>query len=463
MTYQFKLPDIGEGVHEGEIVQWLAQTGQFIREDQPLVEVMTDKVTAEIPAPLSGHLLKTVGNPGDVIPVGSVIAVFEPSETVHTSSPTPVEPKENRSIDTLPLSTNNRHQVCSPAIQKESGQKSSRADAILAAPATRRLARSLAVDISTIQGSGPKGRITPEDVKAVATKGLSDNNGTEVEPSGIADASTSTLSAQVNRKEYPVTSVKTVAPVVPLEQCSHLDIDQARRVPYVGIRRKIGDHLVHSKKTAPHFAYMEEVDMTELVKLKETLLPVAEEKTVRLSYLPFIMKAVFSGLQAYPSLNATLDEGAQEIVYQHLYNMGVAVSTDQGLLVPVIQNVDQKGLLQLATEVESVAQLARSHQLSVEHMHGGTFTLTSIGSIGGLLSVPIINYPEVAILGINKISKRPVVKEVNGEDTIVIRQMMNLSISCDHRVVDGAEAALFLKHVIRYLETPELLLLAGEL
>jgi pyruvate dehydrogenase E2 component (dihydrolipoamide acetyltransferase) len=415
MAYEFKLPDIGEGVHEGEIVQWLVQPGDFVKEDQAIVEVMTDKVTAEIPAPVSGVIQELRGKAGEVITVGSVIAVF--GEAGAGSTARTAEASASQS----PSNGNGR-----TATATITAPSTSQGDAgkVLAAPATRKLARTLGVDLSQVTGSGPRGRVTQEDIR-------------NFQPGNAAPA---------NR---PATSAASVIPS-----------QGERRLPMSGLRRKIAEHLVKSKQTAPHFAYVEDVDMSRLVAMREELMPLAEADGVKLSYLPFVMKAVIAGLRKYPILNSQLDEKTQELVYKHDINLGVAVATEQGLIVPVIKQADHKSLFTLATEIKTLAEKARSGKLTLDELKGGTFTLTSIGSIGGLFGVPIINYPEVAILGVNKIEKRPVVRTINGQDQIVIREMMHLSISCDHRVVDGAEAALFVKEVIQYLEHPTRLIAA---
>jgi pyruvate dehydrogenase E2 component (dihydrolipoamide acetyltransferase) len=295
----------------------------------------------------------------------------------------------------------------------------------LAAPATRKLARELGMDLVQITGSGPRGRVTQEDVRRFQSGGIG----------------------------LPLRSAATTSQAV-----GGFQSRGEQRTPFAGMRRKIAEHLLKSKQTAPHFAYVEEVDMSKLVAMRDELLPLAEEQGIKLSYLPFIIKAVIAGLRKYPSLNAQLDDMRQELVYKNDYHMGVAVATDQGLIVPVVKFADQKSLFTLANEIKSLADKARAGKLALDDLKGGTFTLTSIGSIGGLFSVPIINHPEVAIMGINKIERRPVVRTIGGQEQIVIREIMYLSISCDHRVVDGAEAALFVKEVIRYLENPTLLL-----
>jgi len=299
---------------------------------------------------------------------------------------------------------------------------------VLAAPATRKLARELGVDLSQVAGTGPRGRITQDDVKQT--------QGGTVGQSAL---------------------VSTTAQLIPM--AAGFRAKGERRVPFTGMRRKIAEHLVKSKQTAPHFAYVEEADLTKLVAMRDDLLPVAEEQGVKLSFLPFMIKAVIAGLRKYPSLNSQIDEASQEIVFKNDYHMGIAVATDQGLVVPVVKFADQKSLFALAQEIKALAEKARSNKLALNDMRGGTFTLTSIGSIGGLFSVPIINYPEVAILGVNKIERRPVVRTIDGQEQIVIRDMMHLSISCDHRAVDGSEAALFIKEVIQTLENPARLLL----
>jgi pyruvate dehydrogenase E2 component (dihydrolipoamide acetyltransferase) len=418
MAFEFKLPDIGEGIHEGEIVQWLVKPGDFVNEDQPIVEVMTDKVTAEIPAPVSGVIQELRGKPGEVVKVGSVIAVF--GENGATA-----KPKESQAIQQEagePV-RNGTSQAATAVLERPAGPTGMK---VLAAPATRKMARKLGVDLSQVIGSGPRGRITPQDVQNFQTSG------------------------------------KAVATPdrVPAISAGAFRSEGERRVPFGGLRKKIAERLTKSKQTAPHFAYVEEADMSKLVAAREELLPFAEEQGVKLSYLPFVIKAVIAGLRKYPVLNSQLDEATQELVYKNDYNIGIAVATEQGLVVPVVKHADQKNIFTLAREISELAQKARSNKLSLDDVKDGTFTITSIGSIGGLFGIPIINYPEVAILGVNKIEKRPVVRHVDGVDQIVIREMMHLSISGDHRVVDGAEIALFIKDVIRYLENPTLLLMA---
>jgi pyruvate dehydrogenase E2 component (dihydrolipoamide acetyltransferase) len=425
MAFEFKLPDIGEGVHEGEIVRWLVEPGQPVEEDQALVEVMTDKVTAEIPSPVSGTLIERRGGAGDVVRVGSVIAVLD--ETGVDMGATGGT-GESRDVGASKEDAEQEGRAAGPTTAQAVREGAAPPDRVLAAPATRRLAREMGVDLSVLTGSGPRGRVTPADVRA-----------------GV--------------REFQPASL----PAVPVAGINGFRTLGERREPFTPLRRKIAERLVKSKQTAPHFAYVEEVDVTRLVALKDELLPDAEAMGLKLTYLPFIIKAVVAGLRKHPILNAQLDEERQEIVYRNDCHIGVAVSIDQGLVVPVIRHAGQKSLSTLAREIAELADKARHGKLSPEEMQGGTFTVSNIGSIGGLFGIPIINYPEVAILGVNKVEKRPVVRTIDGEDRVVIRDMLNLSISGDHRVVDGVETALFIREVAARLENPGRLLLADGL
>ena len=423
MAVEFRLPDIGEGIAEGEITQVLVKTGDFVKEDQAVIEVMTDKVTAEIPAPCSGVVTDIRVKVGEVVKVGAVIMVFDKSATAEAHGRAGAVKTESKP-EPVAAKAGNGKSYNAAVGEVARTPRSPSEEKTLAAPATRKLARSMGVDLAIIAGSGPRGRVTPDDVK-----NFSSGAGVQTE----------------TRR----------APVAAPARTMHLQSGGEKRVPFAGMRRMIGEHLVKSKHTAPHFAYVEEVDMTELVSIREQLRPVADEANVKLNYLPFIIRAVISGLKAYPVVNSQLDDAAQEIVYKYDYNIGVAVATDNGLVVPVVKHADQKSLLEIAREIKALAEKARNGKLALDDVKGGTFTITSIGSIGGLFSAPIVNHPEVAILGVNKIEKRPVVRD----NQIVIRDMMHLSISCDHRVVDGAECALFVKHVTEQLQAPARLLI----
>lgn len=399
MVFEFKLPDIGEGVHEGEITRWLVEPGQPIAEDAPMVEVMTDKVTVEITSPVTGVVAERRFEEGATVTVGAVIL------TIQTEGEPKAKPVE------VPVAVEAPVAVAAPIVSTPvmAGAK------VLAAPAARKLARNLGIDLASVAGSGPLGRIRKADV-------LASQSGTVVAP----------------------------RPVLVSSMASKSDT----RVPFKGMRKRIAEHLVHAKHTAPHFTYVEEADFSALVAMKEDLAPLAQSQNVKLTYLPFIVKAVCQGIQNFPIVNSSLDEAKSEIVLKGACNIGIAVATEDGLVVPVIHNAQSLSLFQIAAEISRLSDLARRGKLALSDLQGGTFTLTSIGSIGGIFSAPIVNHPEVAIMGIQKVEKRPVVRN----DEIVIREMTYLSISCDHRVVDGADAARFMKDVIDWLEHPSRLL-----
>lgn len=417
MAYEFRLPDIGEGMVEGEIVKWYIQEGDHIEEDQPMVEVMTDKATVVIPSPKSGVVLRRYGQEGELVKVGSVLVVIgEPGEqideAVSTSEPVPSVVEEPEPLERPEPE------------QKPPGK-------VLATPATRRLARELGVDLRLVPGSGPQGRVLKEDVLRFVEK-----------------QKEAAVTAEV--EEEPVPSVaRQPAPMIE-------GAEPEERIPLRGLRRVIARKMVESMYTAPHYTYVEEVDMTELVAYREQMKPLAESRGVRLTFLPFIIKAVVLGLQEFPLLNASLDDEKNEIILKKYYHIGVAVHTEQGLTVPVIRHADRLSLLEIASELQRLAEAARNQKLQPHEAKGSTFSITSLGKLGGVLATPIINYPEVGILGVHKIEPKPVVRD--GE--IVIRHMMNISLSLDHRVVDGAVGAEFAQFVKQHLEDPKLLFLA---
>ncbi len=389
MPYQFRLPDIGEGIVEGEVVRWLVRIGDEIEEDQPMVEVMTDKATVEIPSPVKGRVVEQGGKEGDVVQVGSVLVVIDTGKAEIESEPD--------------------HAVAHPSLHGPPISRRRRTTArVLATPAIRRLAKQMKIDLEAVKGTGPGGRITREDL----------------------------------------TRAQNSAPV---GEAVPAAVGPTERIPYRGIRRRIGDHMLQASNHAPHFTYVEEADVTELVRMRQRAQGSEEFQGVRLTYLPYILKALAHELKRHPYLNARLDLDAGEIELRKYYNIGIATQTEEGLTVPVIRNVDQKSLPEVAREISQVSQLAREGNLKLEHLQGSTFTVTSLGALGGIVATPIVNYPEVAILGVHKIAPRPVVRS----GRIVIREIMHLSLSQDHRVVDGAVGARFLQDVIARLEKPE--------
>lgn len=401
MVFEFKLPDIGEGIAEGEILKWMVKEGDEVKEDQPLVEVMTDKVNVQIPAPRSGKVSKIMVKEGDTARVGQTIMVIDDGSS---GAVAPVAPQDSSSPA-----------KAAPFQQTQPVQTS---PGVLATPATRRLARELGVDISTVRGSGPQGRVTDDDLRRAAAA-------PDVVPSATARAQVPT--ARGAREE-----------VIPLR----------------GMRKIIAEKMVKSKQTAAQVTHVDEADMTELVLLREAFKGSAEKRGVRLTYLPFVIKALVPALKEFPYVNSSLDEQAGNIVLKKYYNIGVATDTEQGLVVPVVKDVDAKDIFELAGEIEKLAARARSGQLALDEVRGSTFTITNVGAIGGLFATPIINLPEVAILGLHKITKRPVVRDGKVE----VRDITYLSLSFDHRVLDGAYAARFTSRVIETLQDTKKLL-----
>jgi pyruvate dehydrogenase E2 component (dihydrolipoamide acetyltransferase) len=503
MTFEFKLPDVGEGVAEGTLENWLVEVGDVVTEDTPLAEVETDKALVEVPAPVDGTITELPWGPGDVIPVGETFVVFE------------VEGEEEPDVEAEPGSETAGEVGDGTADQVEAGS-----GRVFAAPSTRRLARELGVDLSAIDGTGPGGRITDADVRAAAEsepaepEPASEGAGTEAQAEGETEANTGTPAEQMDAEPAPPPDVEAAdrertlaAPatrriareegvdldeVPPVEQrdgeafvtpeavreyaeaqraAQEADTealakyeepepaDRERREPYTGVRRSIGRHMEKSKYTAPHVTHHDEADVTELVETREQLTEAAEERGIQLTYMPFVMKAATAALQEFPYVNASLDEENDEIVKKQYYNVGVATATDSGLMVPVVRDVDEKALLQVASETNELVTKARERSIAHEEMEGGTFTITNVGGIGGEYATPIINYPEVAILALGRIKKKPRVVQRDGDETIEPRHVLTLSLSFDHRVIDGAIGARFTNEIKRYLEKPTLLLL----
>ncbi|MEB3284057.1 MAG: dihydrolipoamide acetyltransferase family protein [Candidatus Sericytochromatia bacterium] len=416
--FEFRLPDIGEGVVEGEIVKWLVQEGDAVAEDQPIVEIMTDKATVEIPSPRNGTISRRFWAEGQVCPVGQALVLIAGVPGAPVAAEVAV--KEETVSQDSPVSL--------PEI-KISPVPSERANGAraLAAPATRQLARDLGVDIQLVPGSGPHGRVTRDDVNAY--RNASAAVAAPASPPVIGSA------------QLVTAAIASVA-------------DERR--PMRGLRRKIAEKMVQSAFTAPHVTTFDEVDLTDLVAVRQRIRPKAEALGVKLSYMPFFIKAVVAALRQFPTFNASLDDATQELVIKRDIHIGFAAATDNGLLVPVIRNADRKSLLEIAKEMADVAERTRAGKATSEELSGSTFTISNVGSIGGLFATPIINHPEVAILGVNKLQKRAVVRD---HGVIEARDMMYLGLSFDHRVNDGAEAVQFLNTVLGYLEDPEALFL----
>jgi len=410
MLYEFRLPDIGEGIAEGEVVRWLVKEGDDLQDDQPMVEIMTDKATVEIQAPRAGRVAKLMYAEGQVCPVGKVLIVIDMGPSEGPTPPAKDSPKQSSGSSTrsevpdapsAPAAAAGEHAASGNGV-------SARDAGVLATPATRKLARDAGIDIRDVTGTGPAGRVTSDDVRA----------------HGGAPAANARLAADADAGDV--------------------------RIPFRGVRRKIAERMVLSKHTAAHFTYVEEVDCTDLVALRARANAALAARGIKLSFLPFIVKATAAALVKFPQMNATLDDAAGEIIQRGHRHIGLAAATDVGLIVPVVRDADRLSIIELAAEIERLATLTRAGKAAREELSGSTFTITSLGALGGLLATPIINQPEVAILGVHKIAKRPAVRG----DAIVIRELMNLSISVDHRVVDGYDAARFVAEIKASLEAP---------
>jgi pyruvate dehydrogenase E2 component (dihydrolipoamide acetyltransferase) len=404
MAFQLILPDIGEGVVEAEVQKWLVGPGDAVEEDQPLVEVMTDKATVTIPSPRRGRVTRLLWKEGDVARVHQPLLEMEvEGAATPTATPTPTEPPN--SIRSQP---------------EPSHLEPHRAGKALATPAVRALARQMGIDVASVTGTGPDGRVTKDDLRGRAA-----TNG-HARPGAQAPA----------------------APPEARARERHVEI-----IPVHGLRRRIAEKMAQSKRTAAHFTFVEQLDVTELVRLKDRMAAVAAKEGVKLTFLPFFVKATVAALKRHPTLNASLDEERGEIHVKRWYDIGVASATDQGLTVPVVRRADERSLLDVAREIERLSEATKAARARPEDMGGSTFTITSLGALGGLFATPIINYPEVAILGIHRIRPTPVVKD----GQIVARDVMHVSLSFDHRVIDGHVGAAFTYTLIGYLEDPSLL------
>ncbi len=454
--YEFKLPDLGEGVAEGEIVTWLIAPGDVVREDQPMVEVMTDKATVTISAPKSGSIVETRGAVGEVVRVHSVLVVFELDGAVAASAATaPSAPSGARGApakadgpaatavgdirEDLPGMSLSRARNPAPAPAAAAPAASTYFNAKpLATPATRKLARDLAIDLSRVPPTGPAGRVSRDDVRGA------------VPVAGARAPAPSPVAAPAAARE-PI----AIAPARPSAGRAPGTLPLEERTPLKGMRKRIFENMARSKHTAAHFTFVEECDVTELKALQAKLAAPAAALGAKLSFLPFIVKAVVAALKKHPSLNAAFDESTQEIVTRRTYNIGIAASTDAGLVVPVVKDADQRSLVDLAVEIARLGADAKAGRVKLEDLQGGTFTITSLGKQGGLFATPIINFPEVAVLGVHQMKQKPVVRD----GAIVIGDVMLLSLSFDHRLIDGHVGAAFAYEVIAYLEHPERLLL----
>ena len=426
---EFKLPEIGEGVVEGEIVQWLKKPGEAVEANEALVEVMTDKATIEVPAPQAGRLVEIRVEVGEIAAIDEVIAILElGAAPPKAAAPKAVAPVPAPAAPAAPAAP----KAAAPEVAPEAAPSpvSDGSGAVLATPAARALARESGIDLRALPVDD-RGRITKRDVLMAKSA-----------PAPVAARSAS----------------KPARPAAPAYVHAGEPAEGDEIIPFRGMRRKIAEGIHRSYSTAAHYTYVEQINVTRLVKLRGEAKALAAEHGISLSYLPFIVKAVVHGLKRFPIVNAELDEAGGRIIVKKHYDIGIATATEQGLIVPVVHNADRRSIFDVAAEIGRLSEAARQGTASRSDLTGSTFTITSLGTIGGVLATPILNFPEVGILGVHAIRKTPIVDE---NDDIVIGHMMNLSVSLDHRIVDGFEGASFLQEVKRYLEDPNLLLLAG--
>lgn len=400
MAREFRLPDVGEGITEAEIVRWLVREGDSVKEDQDLVEIETDKAVVTLPSPYTGKVLKLYGKDGKLLKVGEVLATIEDGAEALAAKPSEVTAKDSGSV----------------VGQLDAEEQTATKPPVRAIPSVRALAKELEVDLTQVKGTGPEGRVTKQDVERTAEK-APDSAGKEGDSFG------------------------------PVE-----------KLPLRGLRRTIAKHMAEASKRVADVTIWNDADITDLEKVRAKEKNVAERMGIKLTYLPFVIKAVIPGLKAHPYLNSSLDEQREEIILKKYFNIGIAVETGDGLMVFVIRNADQKTILDLAGEIGVLAQKARQRKIELPELKGSTFTVTNYGVVGASYGTPIINYPEAAILGMGKIEDKPVVRD----GQVAIRKILPLSLAFDHRIIDGVEAARFLNVVIQHLEDPDLMLIEGK-
>ncbi|UCG81445.1 MAG: 2-oxo acid dehydrogenase subunit E2 [Desulfobacterales bacterium] len=419
MPKEFKLPDLGEGIHEGEIVEVLVSVGDHVEDGQSIMVIETDKATTEVPAPVTGIVKEIRVKSGDIVNVGDVLMTFtaEGEAEAEEAKPLPEETRVEAETAPEPL-----------VAARVEGP-------VPAAPSVRRLARELSVDLRVVTPTGPGGRVTAEDVRAIAEKGKM-----------VAEA------PPPPAEERP-TEPPAVIGAQPLPDFSQWG--SVERIPLRSVRRTTAKRMALAWSQIPHVTHSDEADVTDLETMRQKHKADVEAKGGKLTLTVFALKAVVAALKAYPQFNTTLDMEAHEIILKHYYNIGVAVDTERGLLVPVVKHVDCKSINDLAKEVYELAERTRSGLADVQDMSGGTFTITNVGPLGGTGFTPIINYPQVAILGLGRTRLRPVVRGDRENFEIVPRLILPLALGFDHRVVDGADAARFMGVVINTLENPE--------
>ena len=454
---EFKLPEIGEGVHEGELIKWLVKEGDTVAADQPLLEVMTDKATVEVPSPGAGKISGITSKEGQMIKVGQLLAMIDgagagaaakpatppppvasaPKPAAHAPTPIPEAP----AVQAAPLVNGGSNGNGTVGAYRGALELNS-PESVPAAPIVRAMAQKAGVNLSQVPATGPvvgdRSRVLEEDL-------LKFLSGTGAVSQGVAfhapAASTQAVASSLSTANDFLTGASV----------------EVERKPLRGLRRVIAQAMVKSKYTAPHYSYVDEFECSQLVEIREQAKKFGEAQGVKISYLPFIVKAVVGALKQFPVVNSSLEEtpNGQELVIKKFYHIGIAVATPEGLVVPVIKHADKKSLVQIAREINELSEKVRAGKATSDELKGSTFSITSMGNIGGLFATPIINYPEVAIMGVYKVQEKPIVK--NGQ--LAIGKTMHVSLSLDHRVVDGAVGGYFCNAIIERLANPARLLM----
>ncbi len=432
---EFKLPDLGEGMQEAEIRRWLVVAGEAVKLDQPMVEVETDKAVVEIPAPIAGVIAHISVPVGAVAKLGEVLVTFTTTGNERVPATAPISPPIS-SVSTEAIRQDEPMLAHSSATNGATQRRR-----VLAAPAVRKYAFASGVDIEQVTPSHSNGRVTIEDVRAYSER---------VAKPTVASGETHSSAMHSVTQIEPREAVRQATPATGQEHGA-----SEERKPLTGLRRRIAEHMEHSWRSIPHATSFDELDATELVALRTLLKPVAEQRGVRLTYMPLLLKLLLPALKEFPVFNASFDEEKREIVYKHAYHIGIATDSPEGLLVPVVRDADKLTMVQLAKQLEHLVAGAQKRSLTMQEVAGSTFTLNNVGSFGGSTGTPIINAPEVAILAVGRVQEKAIV--LNG--SVVIRAMMPLAMSFDHRVIDGAMAGRFLTRFKTLVEQPQQLLL----
>lgn len=459
MAIDFLLPDLGEGIHEAEIQCVMVKEGEMVKEDQPIFEVETDKAVVQIPSPVTGKVEKINVSTGQVVKVGTVMMSFGTAGDAATPAPAKESKQSGAELASSGPAVKAVTSIAAPAQPASGNGHATISPAnrpVPAAPATRRVARELGIDLHAVKGTGPAGRVTKEDVRNHATGALEQSIAAPAAHKSVPGIAAKPATAAQSLAAKYGESAKAEPFTTPSSNNEPIDLPDfskfgpVERVPLRSIRRKIAQNMALSWSRIPHVTTFDEADVTLLNQFIAKHQANMRERGARLTLTVFALKAIASGLKKYPQFNASLDERSGELVFKHYYNIGVAVATERGLIVPVIKNVDHKSVVDLAMELAEIAEKTRSGKVEFDRLQGGTFTLTNIGAIGGTGSTPMINFPECAILGMAKAAQKPVVRD----GKIEVGLILPLTLSFDHRIADGAEAAYFVQHIVQRLQDP---------